>query len=324
MARRTRSGEHRAAARRGAERGFTYLALLFAVAISGVLLAAAGTVWQTAMQRERELELLFVGAEIERAITLYFETSPGPVRELPRTLADLVEDRRGPVVRRHLRRLYRDPITGGDWGIVPAPGGRIAGVYSRSDRTPLMLPHRLPDRRVPGGAATRNPLLVKPADGLRPGMAGTARKTAEADTGARERTGMVAPPRYNEWIFGYNLASIAAPQRPAPAGGAPAPAPPALAPTLIEAQAGVPVPPGLPLPGAAVTPPAVAPAPPPAETPRREPRPECAMQRNEDMSQCWKIAKPAGAAAFQRCAMSASLRESACQAGRAPMPLLLP
>ena len=43
-----------------------------------------------------------------------------------------------PVARRHLRHVFPDPITGSDkWGIVPAPDGGIAGVFSLSERSPL-------------------------------------------------------------------------------------------------------------------------------------------------------------------------------------------
>ena len=39
---------------------------------------------------------------------------------------------------RHLRKLYRDPITGEEeWGLVEAPGGGVMGVYSRSEDAPV-------------------------------------------------------------------------------------------------------------------------------------------------------------------------------------------
>ena len=39
---------------------------------------------------------------------------------------------------RHLRRLYKEPITGQDeWGLVEAPGGGVMGVYSRSEDEPI-------------------------------------------------------------------------------------------------------------------------------------------------------------------------------------------
>ena len=54
-----------------AQRGFTYVGLLLAVALAGVALAAAGTLWSTVAQRDRELELLFVGDQYRRAIGSY-------------------------------------------------------------------------------------------------------------------------------------------------------------------------------------------------------------------------------------------------------------
>jgi len=49
-----------------------------------------------------------------------------------------VKDPRFPNTVRHLRALYRDPITGGAaWGVILAPGGGIMGVYSNSELNPL-------------------------------------------------------------------------------------------------------------------------------------------------------------------------------------------
>jgi type II secretory pathway pseudopilin PulG len=120
-----------------AERGFTYLALLLAVAVIGIGLAAVGQSWSTAAQRAKERELLFVGGEFRRAIRGYYLGSPGAQR-YPRSLQELLEDKRFPFVRRHLRRMYRDPMTGGrDWGLVNAPEGGIMGVYSLSEAPAL-------------------------------------------------------------------------------------------------------------------------------------------------------------------------------------------
>lgn len=119
-------------------RGFTYLSLLFFLAVLGVGLAATAISWQTAMQRERERELLFVGGQFQEAIALYYHRSPGEAKEFPRKLDDLVKDARFPGVERYLRRVYRDPLTGTDkWGLVPAPDGGIMGVYSLSTQTPV-------------------------------------------------------------------------------------------------------------------------------------------------------------------------------------------
>jgi len=121
--------------RRGAQSGFTYLGLLFAVAILGITLATVGVVWSTQIRREREVQLLWVGDQYRSAIARY-RTSGG---QWPVALADLVEDSRFPVPRRHLRRLYPDPMTGqADWQLIMAPGGAgIIGVASNSQAVPI-------------------------------------------------------------------------------------------------------------------------------------------------------------------------------------------
>jgi type II secretory pathway pseudopilin PulG len=120
------------------QQGFTYVALLIATAVIGIGLAATGTVWSQAALRDKERELLAVGAEMRAAIARYYERTPGTVKAYPRTLEDLLKDPRFPNVQRHLRRIYVDPMTGkAEWGLVAAPGGGVMGVYSLSGREPL-------------------------------------------------------------------------------------------------------------------------------------------------------------------------------------------
>lgn len=120
-----------------AQRGFTYLAVLLAVALIGIGLAATGEMASTSARREKEAQLLFAGNEFRRAIRAYYLASPGAQR-YPRRLEDLLEDRRFPSTRRYLRRLYRDPMTGAsDWGLVEAPEGGIMGVHSLSTASTL-------------------------------------------------------------------------------------------------------------------------------------------------------------------------------------------
>ena len=115
--------------------GFTYLTALFLIALSGAGLALLGQVWETAAAREKEAELLYVGHQYRLAIQRYYMAGP---RQYPRTLQDLLKDPRSPAPRRHLRRLYADPITGTlEWAIVKAPDGGIMGVHSRSEEPPL-------------------------------------------------------------------------------------------------------------------------------------------------------------------------------------------
>jgi type II secretory pathway pseudopilin PulG len=118
--------------------GFTYLGVLLATTLLGLALAGAGTVWSTAARREREAQLLWAGLQFERAIASYYLRGAGGVRQLPRSLEELLEDRRGPAVQRHLRRIYEDPMTGRtDWELLHASDGGIKGVRSRSTKQPL-------------------------------------------------------------------------------------------------------------------------------------------------------------------------------------------
>ena len=114
--------------------GFTYMTILFVVAIMGVGLALTGEVWHTAAMREKEAELLYVGNQYRKAIERYYLSGP---RQYPRALSDLLKDPRRPGTERYLRQLYADPITGKEWGIVKAPDGGIMGVYSLSENAPL-------------------------------------------------------------------------------------------------------------------------------------------------------------------------------------------
>jgi len=124
--------------KRSRSRGFTYLALLIAVAITAGALAAAGGVYSHVAQREKERELLFVGEQFRQAIALYYWRTPGGAHQYPKSLEALLEDQRWPTTQRYLRKLYRDPLTGSaDWGIVEAPGGGIMGVYSKSEEVPI-------------------------------------------------------------------------------------------------------------------------------------------------------------------------------------------
>ncbi len=151
-----------------ANKGFVYLWALFAVTVAGITLAATGQVWQTKLKREKELELLFIGDEFRKAIMSYYNNQLTGVRQYPESLEELLEDKRGPVPVRHLRKMYIDPMTLSDeWGVVKeehapqqarrqnnrqnnALGGSntigsasvtkrkvIVGVYSLSDRKPL-------------------------------------------------------------------------------------------------------------------------------------------------------------------------------------------
>jgi len=118
--------------------GFTYLGVLFAVVFMGIAMAATGTVWHQTRQREKERELLFIGGQFRQALDLYFRNSPGKVKKFPQRLEDLLRDDRYPDVRRYLRRIYHDPMTGGtEWGLVRSADKGIVGIYSLSEEAPV-------------------------------------------------------------------------------------------------------------------------------------------------------------------------------------------
>jgi type II secretory pathway pseudopilin PulG len=118
-------------------RGFTYLTVLFIVAVITAGLALVGEVWETAAKREKETELLFIGNQYRQAITRYYLAGKN---QYPRSLDDLLKDPRQPGIVRYLRRAYQDPFTGkAEWGIVKAPDGGVQGVYSQSDQKPLKI-----------------------------------------------------------------------------------------------------------------------------------------------------------------------------------------
>jgi type II secretory pathway pseudopilin PulG len=118
--------------------GFTYLALLIAVAVGGSVLAAVGELTSHAQEREKEAELLFAGHQYRQAIAAFYERSPGGAKVYPQKLEDLLEDKRYPMAQRYLRKLYADPVTGkAGWGLMEAPGGGIMGVYSLAELKPV-------------------------------------------------------------------------------------------------------------------------------------------------------------------------------------------
>jgi type II secretory pathway pseudopilin PulG len=117
------------------QRGFTYLGLLFAVMVIGLMLTVAARVYRTTVQREREAQLLWVGHAYRMAISAYFAAG----HHYPATLHDLLIDDRYPVPKHYLRQLYPDPMTGhADWTLILTPDqSGIQGVASTSQATPI-------------------------------------------------------------------------------------------------------------------------------------------------------------------------------------------
>ncbi len=119
-------------------RGVMLLGLLIGLALGGIGLMAMVDNWSLQTQREREQELLFVGEQYRLAIQRYYYAAPaGQTRQLPTSVKALLDDDRFTQPMHHLRRLYPDPITGSiEWGEVRL-GDRLAGVFSKSEATPV-------------------------------------------------------------------------------------------------------------------------------------------------------------------------------------------
>ncbi|MDH4152899.1 MAG: hypothetical protein OEV01_03850 [Nitrospira sp.] len=121
---------------RGSETGFSYLMVMMAVTLMGLLMTVAAKQWKTMVQRELEMDLLVKGMEIQAALALYSATAkagrgmPGEI--YPHTLAELT---RPP--KPFLRKVYLDPVGHGEWELVRAPTGGIMGVRSKSKLKPI-------------------------------------------------------------------------------------------------------------------------------------------------------------------------------------------
>lgn len=118
--------------------GFTYLWVLMSVALISLGLVVAADLYSTSLRRQQEAELMFIGRQFQQALSSYHNvTLPNGMQEYPASIDDLLEDKRGLVVRRHLRKLYFDPImTTAQWGEIRI-GGRIVGIHSLSEAVPL-------------------------------------------------------------------------------------------------------------------------------------------------------------------------------------------
>lgn len=118
--------------------GFAYLWLLMVIALAGLGLSAAAEIYATSVRRDKENELIGVGRQFRNAIGRYYEMQlTAGKHEYPTSLDDLLQDKRSPGVRRHLRKIFVDPMTQTpDWGLLRV-SGRIVGVHSLSEAAPI-------------------------------------------------------------------------------------------------------------------------------------------------------------------------------------------
>ena len=217
------------------DRGYAMAALIVALSVMAIMLSVALPVWRTAAQREREAELIFRGEQYAQAIELFSRRNGG----FPLSLDAL---RTG----RYIRKLYKDPITNGDFQPVflgqiaaavpgapgqPGRGTPPGGLGRQGGRIGAQPPAGgLPAPQPPmGGRIGQAPLssgrggqlaagaLGQPGAAAGPIIGVVSRSTGEA---LRQYNGRG---HYNEWVF---VSTAATRQAGAPATGAPAPTQP--------------------------------------------------------------------------------------------------
>lgn len=132
--------------RAAAQGGFTYLSVIVLVAIIGLVTATTLKMGSVLQRGRAERELLYIGAAFSDALQSYASATPTGQPSQPGSLKDLLKDPRFPGTRRHLRKIFVDPMTGkAEWGLVRLGDGDgkgdgkggIVAVYSLSDASPV-------------------------------------------------------------------------------------------------------------------------------------------------------------------------------------------
>ncbi len=174
---------------RRAQGGFTYLGLIVLVLVIGMVGAATLKIGALMQRVALENELLETGAAFSEALRSYAAATPQGQPQQPKSLQELLKDPRFPGVRRHLRKVFVDPMTGkAEWGIVYLGDKTgVIGVYSLSAAKPFKVGNfdarfinfenkqKISDWRFTAGgqglvAPGASPLLAPAAPG-RPGTA---------------------------------------------------------------------------------------------------------------------------------------------------------
>ncbi len=127
--------------RNGKQHGFTYVSVVILVAIIGLVGATSLRLGTTMQRAAAEQALLDIGMEYSNALASYAAATPQGQPNYPKSFAELLKDPRFPQLRRHLRRVYVDPMTGkAEWGLVKAnENGGILAIYSLSKATPIKI-----------------------------------------------------------------------------------------------------------------------------------------------------------------------------------------
>ncbi|XLZ72491.1 type II secretion system protein [Massilia sp. SR12] len=127
--------------RSGKQGGFTYASVIILVMVIGLVGAASLRLGTTLQRALAEQALLDIGIEYSNALASYAAATPDGQPNYPNSFQELLKDPRSTRLKRHLRRVYVDPMTGkAEWGIVKAnENGGILAIYSLSKATPIKI-----------------------------------------------------------------------------------------------------------------------------------------------------------------------------------------
>jgi len=119
------------------QQGFTYVVVLVAIVILAIMTEAATPLVSSQIKAEKEREMIFRGQAYVKAIRSYYESGK-TVKTFPQNIDDLTQDPRYPL-RRHIRKLYSDPVSRDEWVLIRDEGRGIRGVVSSSSKKPLKI-----------------------------------------------------------------------------------------------------------------------------------------------------------------------------------------
>ncbi len=199
--------------------GYILFGIVIILVILGVSLVAAVPLWQKAVQREREQELIFRGYQYMQAIERYQRKYPGAY---PPSVDVLVE-------QKFLRQAYKDPFGGkeGEWNVLrqlspelqfgqqqQQQAAQAAGITDQNrSRAQLRTPGGASarDTRQPAGGRFQSSLGRGASDATMGGVVGVASRSTE-------KTFYKVPgkEKYKDWLFVWGVQPGGAPPVPMP------------------------------------------------------------------------------------------------------------
>lgn len=210
-------------ARAPRDSGYILLGITILLVILGISLVAAVPLWQKAVQREREQELIFRGYQYMQAIERYQRKYPGAY---PPSVDVLVE-------QKFLRKAYKDPMGGkdGKWNVLRQLSpelqlGQQQQLQQAGEAAGINDLNRSPGRlRTAGGATSGAPGSTRsPAGGKFQSSLG--RGASDASMGgivgvtsrSTEKTFYQVPGKetYKDWLFVWGAQQGVAPVAPSP------------------------------------------------------------------------------------------------------------